>query len=102
MQEFRKVTARDGLLLHRSPSAESERLELMPLGSRVEILDEKRPHWPHVEWRSPQLGLVRGYAHERWLQVEQRIDPDKPSNGWLILAGAAAIVLIVVAVRWWL
>lgn len=105
MRTFAKVTARDGLLLHRGPSEKSERIELMPLGARVEIIDEKNS-MSHVEWHSPKLGQLRGYAHEHWLKVDainpSRVDPDKPSNGWFIAAGAVAIVLIVVAVRWWL
>lgn len=99
MRTFAKVTARDGLLLHRGPSTESERLELMPLGARVEILDEKHP-LSYVEWHSPTLGQIRGYAHEHWLKVDAinppRVDPDKP--WWPIVFISSLCVLAALAI----
>lgn len=96
MRTFAKVTARDGLLLHRSSSPESERLELMPLGSRVEILDEKHP-MSYVEWHSPTLGQIRGYAHEHWLKVDAinppRIDPEGLWSWRGLIAGGTLLTL---------
>lgn len=88
------VTANDGLLLHKSPSKASMRLELIPMATQVEIEErETNGRWMRVKYQG-----IWGWAHADYLRV---LDPE-PEDARLewpyVIAFAAALVAIIATV----